>query len=156
MPRAAVSAGILLHRRHADTTEVLLVLPGGPFWRGRDLGAWQIPKGTIEAGEAPLAAARREFEEETGMRPDGAFEPLGLIRQSGGKLVEAFALEGDLDAAAVVSNRFELEWPPRSGTMRSFPEVARAGWFTLAAAQVRMLPSQAPLLGRLEALIAAR
>jgi len=148
---AALSAGILLYRRRGGAIEVLLVLPGGPYWRNRDAGAWQIPKGGVDPDEDHAACALREFEEELGNRPPGTPRPLARIRQAGGKWVEAFALEGDLDAEAIVSNRFELEWPPKSGTRQSFPEVARAGWFFLAEARDKMLPSQLPLLDALEA-----
>jgi predicted NUDIX family NTP pyrophosphohydrolase len=148
---AALSAGILLYRRKRRRLEILLVLPGGPYWRKRDAGAWQIPKGAVEADEDHAACALREFEEELGTRPPGTPQPLARIRQSGGKWVEAFALEGDLDAEAIVSNRFEMEWPPRSGLRESFPEVDRARWFDLDEARAKMLPSQLPLLDSLEA-----
>jgi predicted NUDIX family NTP pyrophosphohydrolase len=148
------SAGILLHRRRAVAFEVLLVHPGGPFWRGKDEGAWMIPKGLVDEGEEPLACALREFEEELGSRPAGTPVPLCRIRQKGGKYVEAFALEGDLDADAIVSNLFEVEWPPKSGQRQSFPEVDRAGWFALAEARAKILPSQAPILDALEAKLA--
>ena len=147
------SAGILLYRRQADGVEVLLVHPGGPFWRKRDAGAWMMPKGGLEEGEDPLAAALREFEEELGTRPVGTPRPLCRVRQKGGKLVEAFALEGDLDADAIVSNEFQIEVPPRSGRFRSFPEVDRAAWFSLAKARAMILPSQSPILDALEALL---
>ena len=130
-----------------------MIHPGGPFWKRRDVGAWQIPKGMVEAGEEPIAAALREFEEELGVRAPGLPVALGTVRQAGGKRVEAFALEGDLDPGAIVSIRFEMEWPPRSGTMQSFPEVDRAAWFTLPRAREMMLPSQLPLLDALEALL---
>lgn len=143
------SAGILLFRRMGDV-EVLLIKPGGPFWRNRDAGAWMIPKGAVEAGETPADAALREFEEETGTRIDSAPFPLASIRQAGGKRVEAFALEGDLDADAVTSNQFELEYPPRSGKRELFPEVAEARWMSLPEARRMMLPSQLPLLDALE------
>jgi predicted NUDIX family NTP pyrophosphohydrolase len=147
---AALSAGILLYRRRRGALEVLLVLPGGPYWRRRDVGAWQIPKGAVEADEDHAACAIREFEEELGARPDGTPRPLCRIRQAGGKWVEAFALEGDLDPERIVSNRFEMEWPPKSGERQSFPEVERAAWFTLAEARDKMLPSQLPILAALE------
>ncbi len=132
---------------------MLLVHPGGPFWRSRDEGAWQIPKGVVQPGEEPAAAATREFEEELGVAPRGFPVPLARIRQKGGKWVEAFALEGDLDASAIRSNTFEIEWPPRSGELQSFPEVDRAEWFTPQAARAKILPSQAPLLDALEAML---
>ena len=149
------SAGILLFRDRAGTTEVLLIRPGGPFWQGKDAGAWMIPKGMIEPGEAPAEAALREFEEETGTALDAVPFPLATVRQSGGKIVEAFAVEGDLDPAAIRSNAFECEWPPRSGRRQSFPEVAEARWMTLAEARAMMLPSQLPLLDALEARLKA-
>ena len=144
------SAGLLLYRYDADGLAVLLVHPGGPFWRNKDAGAWQIPKGRIEDGEEPAAAAAREFEEETGIAVDGPLIPLGSFRQAGGKQVHLFIGEGDLDPAAIQSILFEVEWPPRSGTMKSFPEVDRASWFDLASARAMMLPSQAVALDRLE------
>jgi predicted NUDIX family NTP pyrophosphohydrolase len=144
------SAGILLYRRTQPRLEVLLALPGGPFWRGRDVGAWQIPKGAIEAGEAPAQAARREVEEELGVALVAEPWPLVRIRQSGGKWVDAFALEQDVDIDAIVSATFELEWPPRSGRFERFPEMARADWFGLDHARRMILPSQAPLLEALE------
>lgn len=149
---AAVSAGILMYRRGRAGLEVLLVHPGGPYWRNKDAGAWSIPKGEYGPEEDPEAAARREFAEELGLEPVGELEPLGEIRQKGGKRVTAFALEGDLDPGAVRSVSFEMEWPPRSGRLRAFPEVDRAAWFGLAEARRRILPSQTPLLDRLAAL----
>ena len=145
------SAGILLYRRGRASPEVLLILPGGPFWRGRDDASWMIPKGAIEEGEEPAACALREFEEELGSRPQGTPRPLCRIRQKGGKWVEAFALEGDLDASAIVSNRFEIEHPRGSGVLQSFPEVERAQWFAMAEAYPKMLPSQRPILDALAA-----
>lgn len=150
---AEQSAGILLHRRRDGRVEVLLVHFGGPFWTNRDEGAWGIPKGGIEAGETPGQAAVREFTEELGSAPVGPPLPLARIRQRGGKWVEAFALEGDLDADAIVSNDFTVEWPPRSGQFRAYAEVDRAAWFALAEARVKMLPSQVPLLDALEAML---
>ena len=125
--------------------------PGGPFWSGRDEGAWSIPKGEIEPGETALQVAIREFREELGQEPpDGPTLPLGSIRQAGGKVVHAWAVAGDLDAERVVSVTFEMEWPPRSGRKQAFPEVDRAGWFDLAAARTKILPAQAVFLERLE------
>ena len=147
----ARSAGILLYRRDSDGLRLLLVHPGGPFWRGRDSGAWMIPKGLVEPGEDPLAAALREFEEELGARPDGEPRALCTIRQAGGKWVEAFALEGDFDCSALSSNPFTLEYPPRSGRLQAFPEVDEARWFTLAEARAKILKSQAPIIDALEA-----
>jgi predicted NUDIX family NTP pyrophosphohydrolase len=146
----ASSAGILLYRRREDRLEVLLVHPGGPFWARRDQGAWSIPKGEYAAGEDPFDAARREFAEELGVDPpDRPAEDLDEVRQKGGKRVRAWALEGDLDAAAIASNTFELEWPPRSGRMIEVPEVDRAEWFTLEQAREKINPAQAELLDRL-------
>ena len=143
------SAGLLLYRRNGNGVEVLLGHPGGPFWRNKDLGSWSIPKGLIAEGEKPLAAARREFTEETGHRPRGKSLPLGEARQPGGKLVQAWAVEGDWDAASLKSNMFEMEWPPRSGRRHSFPELDRAEWFDLAEAQTKILKGQAIFLTRL-------
>ena len=141
-----LSAGILMWRPSAGGIEVLLGHFGGPLWAKRDAGAWAIPKGLVEPGETLEACARREFEEELGVKPEGPLVPLGRIRQKGGKEVEAFALEGNLDADAIVSNIFTLEWPPKSGRFQSWPEIDRAEWFTLAAAREKILPSQAALL----------
>jgi predicted NUDIX family NTP pyrophosphohydrolase len=147
-----LSAGILMWRHGADgAVEVLLGHFGGPLWARKDDGAWAIPKGVVEAGETPEQAARREFEEELGAAARGRLTPLGRIKQKGGKTVEAFALEGDLDAETISSGLFTLEWPPRSGRVQSFPEIDRAGWFGLAEARAKVLPSQAPLLDLLEA-----
>jgi predicted NUDIX family NTP pyrophosphohydrolase len=145
------SAGILLFRRSGSELEVLLIKPGGPYWRNKDAGAWMIPKGTIEAGETPAKAALREFAEETGTRLTGVTLSLGSVRQAGGKIVEAFAAEGDLDASAIQSIEFEMEWPPRSGRRDRFPEADAAHWMTLAEARAMMLPSQLPLLEALAA-----
>jgi predicted NUDIX family NTP pyrophosphohydrolase len=151
---ARLSAGILLHRRGIGGPEVLLVHPGGPFWARKDIGAWSIPKGEVDEGEDPRACARREFAEETGTQlPDGALDELGSVKLKSGKLVQAFAVAGDLDPAAVSSNTFELEWPPRSGRTESFPEIDRAEWFALDAARAKLNPAQAELVDRLEALL---
>ena len=147
------SAGVLLYRRTGAALEVLLVHPGGPYWVRKDRGAWQIPKGEIEPGEEPESAARREVEEELGVRLDGPLRPLGEIRQSGGKWVTAYAIEQDLDPAAIRSNEFEMEWPPRSGKLERFPEVSAARWHDLEQAQLVMLPSQLPLLDRVAELL---
>ncbi|HJR82765.1 MAG TPA: NUDIX domain-containing protein [Sphingomicrobium sp.] len=146
-----LSAGILLYRRRAREPEVLLVKPGGPFWRNKDVGAWMIPKGMVEAGETPAEAALREFEEEVGVRLTDSLSPLCRVRQAGGKPVEAFAVEGDLDVEAITSIQFEIEWPPKTGERRSFPEVEQARWMTLPEARRLMLESQRPMLDALEA-----
>ncbi|HVI26739.1 MAG TPA: NUDIX domain-containing protein [Xanthomonadaceae bacterium] len=149
----AASAGILLYRRDADGLRVLLAHPGGPFWRNRDRGAWMLPKGGIGENETAEAAARREFEEELGQPAVGPLQALGTLRQKGGKQVEAFAMEGDFDPARLRSNSFECEWPPRSGARASFPEIDAVRWFDLATARDCVLPSQAPLLERLQVLL---
>jgi len=143
------SAGILMFRRRGGEIEVLLMHPGGPFWAKKDAGAWSIPKGEYAQGEDALAVAKREFEEETGARPDGKFLPLGEVVQAGGKIVTAWALEGDFDPATLTSNRFELEWPPKSGREVSFPEVDRAQWFSPAEAQQKILAAQREFMTRL-------
>jgi predicted NUDIX family NTP pyrophosphohydrolase len=144
------SAGILPYRRGKEELEVLLVHPGGPFWRNRDEGAWSLAKGEYDEEESPSAAARREFKEETGWDVTQDMHPLGEIRQAGGKYITAFAIEADFDPAGFVSNSFELEWPPRSGRRQAFPEVDKVTWFALAIARRKILPSQLPLLDRLE------
>jgi predicted NUDIX family NTP pyrophosphohydrolase len=149
-----ISAGLLLYRRRGGAAvEVLLVHPGGPFWRRKDLGAWTIPKGEVGAGEALLAAARREFQEETGFAIDAPAMPLGHVRLASGKIVHAFAAEGDVDASNISSNTFELEWPRGSGERHSYPEVDRAAWFGIVEAGRRILPAQAPLLDYLTRLL---
>lgn len=145
------SAGLLLHRTLDGRREVLLIHPGGPFWKRRDDGAWSIPKGEIEAGESPVDVARREFHEELGAEPpDGELRPLGSVRQAGGKVVHAWAAEGDFDPDRITSMPFEMEWPPRSGRTATFPEVDRAAWFDLETARRKILPSQGTFLDRLE------
>jgi len=143
------SAGILPFRRHSGELEVLLAHPGGPFWRKRDEGAWSIVKGEYLEDEAPEAAARREFMEETGWSIEGELAPLGEIRQAGGKHVIAFALEADFDPLTLKSNTFEMIWPPRSGRRQSFPEIDRAAWFSLGEARARIIVGQQPFLQRL-------
>lgn len=156
MPRELRSAGILLFRRAAAEPEVLLVHPGGPYWAGRDEGAWSIPKGEIEQGEEPRACALRELGEELGaplpLDPGDLLE-LGSVRQRAGKVVEAWAAEAEFDPATLSSATFELEWPPRSGKRQEFPEVDRAEWFEPTAAREKILPAQASFLDRLEALL---
>jgi predicted NUDIX family NTP pyrophosphohydrolase len=147
------SAGLLLFRERSGRLEVLLVHPGGPFWKNKDEGAWSIPKGEIADGEDPLAAARREFEEETGFRAEGEAIVLRPLRQAGGKTVHAWAVRGDLDADRIRSNSFSLEWPPKSGRSQEFPEVDRAGWFTLDLARRKMLKGQVGFLDQLQALL---
>jgi predicted NUDIX family NTP pyrophosphohydrolase len=151
---ARQSAGILMYRRRAGRTEVFLIHPGGPFWAGKDEGAWSIPKGEFAAEELPLDAAKREFQEETGFTISGKFTALEPIKQAGGKIVHAWVIEGDCDAAAVRSNTFSMEWPPRSGQWEMFPEVDRAGWFSLDEAEAKMLKSQRPLLQQFGRLLA--
>lgn len=153
---ARQSAGLLLFRENAGIVEVLLVHPGGPFWARKDAGAWSIPKGEFESNEAPLDAARREFEEETGMAVAGDFLPLAPVRQPSGKVIHAWALRSDFDPAQLRSNTFAIEWPPKSGQVREFPEVDRAGWFTLDEAQLKMQKGQVPLLGQLRELVQRR
>ena len=143
------SAGLLMYRDR----EVFLVHPGGPFWAKKDLGAWSIAKGEYAEGEPPLDAARREFHEETGFVAVGDFLDLGTIKQAGGKLVSAWAFAGDCDPAKLVSNHFQIEWPPRSGRLMEIPEVDRGAWFSLVAGRERILKSQIPFLDRLAQLL---
>lgn len=150
----AISAGVLLYRRGASGLQVLLIHPGGPFWRGKDSGAWMMPKGAIEPGETAEDASVREFAEEVGTLLTEKPFKLCTVRQAGGKIVEAFALEGDLDAAAATSNNFELEWPPRSGRLQTFPEVDDARWMDMVEARRLILPSQRPILDALDAKLA--
>ncbi len=139
-----------MFRRSGRVLEVFLVHPGGPFWERKDTGAWSIPKGEYAEAEQALDAARREFEEETGFVADGEFIELAPVKQTGGKVVRAWAIEGDCDAAQMRSNTFSMEWPPKSGKTREFPEVDRAEWFTIAAARAKILKSQAAFLDELE------
>jgi predicted NUDIX family NTP pyrophosphohydrolase len=151
MPRR--SAGLLMYRLRNRHLELFLVHPGGPFWAKKDLGAWSLPKGEYVEGEIPLEAAQREFQEETGFTAQGSFLELGTVQQSGGKLVSAWAFAGDCDPGGLISNRCQLEWPPRSGRMMEFPEVDRGGWFPLGEARERILKSQSPFLDRLSQML---
>ena len=144
------SAGILLFRQQDEAIEVLLIKPGGPFWRKKDAGAWMIPKGAIEPGELAVDAAIREFQEEIGLPLERVPFPLCSVRQAGGKRVDVFAVEGDLDASTIQSIHFEMEWPPKSGGMQSYPEAEEARWMSLREARRLMLPSQLPILDALE------
>lgn len=153
MPGRA-SAGLLLHRPGPSGPQVLLAHMGGPYWAGKDAGAWSIPKGEYAPGEDPFAAACREFAEEVGAAPlIGEVRPLGEVRQRGGKIVTAWAVAADFDAAAITSNTFELEWPPRSGQVRQFPEIDRAQWFDVETARLKIIPAQAAFLDRLLGLL---
>ena len=145
-----LSAGVLLFRERDGRIEVLLIKPGGPFWRNKHEGAWMIPKGAIEPGETAADAAIREFEEEIGLPLDRVPFPLCTIKQAGGKVVEVFAVEGDLDPAAITSIHFEIEWPPKSGEWQAFPEAEEGRWMWLGEARRMMLPSQLPILDALE------
>ncbi len=145
-----------MYRSHKGQLEVFLVHPGGPFWAKKDLGAWSISKGEYVEGELPLDAARREFEEETGFAAQGDFLELGTVQQAGGKVVSAWAFEGDCDPGKLVSNRCEIEWPPRSGRVMEIPEVDRGGWFPMDEAKERILKGQAPFLDRLSGLLSPR
>ena len=160
MSRIPTSCGILLFRRRAGGPEVLLAHPGGPFWKGQDLGCWSVPKGVSEPGEGPEAVATREFEEETGFElaavaldPAAAPIDLGEVTLKSGKVIHAWAVEGDLDAARAVSNEIEIEWPPRTGRRLAIPEVDRVAWFGPDEARRRAHPAQAAFVGRLEALL---
>jgi predicted NUDIX family NTP pyrophosphohydrolase len=149
------SAGIVMYRCRPSELEIFLVHPGGPFWKNKDSGAWSIPKGEFEAGEDPLEAARREFHEETGFSVKGSFIALRPVRQSGGKVVHAWAVEGDCEAESIKSNSFTMEWPPRSGQRKEFLEVDRAGWFGFSVAREKILKGQLPLLDELERVLDA-
>jgi predicted NUDIX family NTP pyrophosphohydrolase len=148
------SAGILLYRRRQGVIEVLLVHPGGPFWAGKDAGAWSIPKGEYPLDEDPLAAAYREFKEETSCAASGDAIALGSLKQPSGKIIQAWGVEGDCEAGAIRSNTFSLEWPPRSGRKQDFPEVDRAAWFTLRVAREKISQGQVGFLKELERLLA--
>lgn len=143
------SAGILLYRFNEGNLQVMLVHPGGPFWAKKDNGAWSIPKGIYEEGENPLAAAKREFQEETGQEVDGDFIDLGELKQPSRKIVQAWALEHDLDTSRIISNTFSLEWPPKSGAVREYPEVDRGRWFNVQEAREKILKGQLEFLDRL-------
>lgn len=145
-----ISAGILLYRFRDGTLEVFLIHPGGPYWHGKDAGAWSIPKGELEEGDDELAAAQREFEEETGSRVSGEFLPLEPLRLKSGKIIHAWAVRGDIDASAIRSNAFSMEWPPRSGRQQEFPEVDRGGWFTMEKAREKIHPGQQGFLDQLK------
>jgi predicted NUDIX family NTP pyrophosphohydrolase len=150
MPK--ISAGLIMYRgrtEHGNSVEILLAHPGGPFWKNKDDGAWTIPKGEVTPGEDLLAAAIREFTEETGLTPAPPFVPLGEIKQKSGKIVHAWAFRGDCDPTQIRSNTFELEWPPKSGRKQEFPEIDRAKFYDLAAARQKILVSELPLLDRL-------
>jgi predicted NUDIX family NTP pyrophosphohydrolase len=149
MPRE--SAGLLLYRIRDGELEILLVHPGGPFWKAKDAGAWSIPKGEMEPGEAPLETALREFEEELGFRPAGSFVPLTAIKQKSGKIVHAWAIDGDCDPTVMKSNTFEMEWPPRSGKLQRFPEIDQAALFSVPTAVQKINPAQRGFLSELEA-----
>jgi predicted NUDIX family NTP pyrophosphohydrolase len=151
MPK--ISAGLLLYRLRNGQFEVLLVHPGGPFWRKKDEGAWSLPKGEVGSGEDPLGAARREVQEETGFTAGEPFRPLHPVRQKSGKWVHAWACEGDCDTAALKSNTFSMEWPPKSGRQQEFPEVDRAEFFTVPQARQKISPHQLPLLDELAGLL---
>jgi predicted NUDIX family NTP pyrophosphohydrolase len=151
---AKTSAGILLFRRRPAGVQVMLVHPGGPFWAKKDAGAWSIPKGLADEGEDLLAAAKREFREETGMNVEGEFLALGAHKQPGGKTIVAWALEGDFDPATLKSNVFAMEWPPRSGQMAEFPEVDRAAWYSIDEALEKVNKGQTPIIAALNSLTA--
>lgn len=149
-----ISAGLLLYRRRGEL-ELFLVHPGGPFWAKKDLGAWSLPKGEISEGEDPLQAAKREFTEETGCPIDGEFRPLEPVKQSGGKVVYAWAIEADCDPSQVRSNLFSMEWPPKSGKTQEFPEVDRAAWFDIPEARKRINPAQKAFIDQLISVLAS-
>jgi len=149
------SAGLLLYRLKKNHLEVFLVHPGGPFWVKKDPGSWSIPKGEFEESEDPLLAAQREFHEETGFSIRGEFKPLSSIKQKSGKVVYAWAVESDIDHTKIKSNTFELEWPPKSGKMKEFPEIDKAGWFAVAVAREKINPAQADFLDRLVKILEA-
>ncbi len=147
------SAGILVYRKTREEYEVLLVHPGGPFWAKKDLNSWSVPKGEFEDDEEPLTAAKREFKEETGFISNGEFIKLDPVKQPSGKLIYSWAVEGDFDTAQVISNLFELEWPPKSGLFKEFPEIDRAEWFTFETAKKKILSGQVPILDNLQRML---
>ncbi len=153
---AKESAGLLMYRHRAGKLEFLLVHPGGPFWKGKEAGAWTVPKGEVQPGEDPLAGAQREFEEELGFKPNGEFVPLSPVKQKSGKLVRAWAFAGDCSPDTCKSNTFKLEWPPRSGQFQDFPEVDRAAFFTFEEAREKINPAQIALLEELQNRLHAR
>jgi len=150
MLMAKISAGILMYRKRNGELQIFLVHPGGPLWAKKDLGAWSIPKGEIDPGEDPLSAAQREFEEETGINVSGRFIPLSPVKLKSGKVVQAWAVEGDDDPTLIRSNTFSMEWPPRSGRQQEFPEVDRAAWFGIGEAKEKINKGQSPLIEELE------
>lgn len=150
------SAGILLYRKTNELPEVFLVHPGGPFWKNKDLGAWSIPKGEYALGENPLDCAKREFEEETGQAIEGYFIPLDAIKQSGGKTVYAWAVEGNIDAEKIVSNTIMIPWPPKSGKFLEIPEVDRGAWFVFDEAKFKIIPAQAAFIVQLQDLLSSK
>jgi predicted NUDIX family NTP pyrophosphohydrolase len=143
------SAGILVYRKRKNQIEIFLVHPGGPFWLKKDLGVWSIPKGEIEEGEEPFDVALREFKEETGQTISGKFVPLNSVKQKGGKIITAWAVEGDADQGKIISNTFEMEWPPKSGKMKAFPEVDKAEWFAINVAKEKINPAQIAFIDEL-------
>lgn len=152
-PMPKTSAGLLLYRVRNGELEFMLAHPGGPFWKKRDLGAWTIPKGEIQSGEEPLAAAKREFEEEIGLKPAGTFIELTPITQKGGKMVHAWAFEGNCDTTSIRSNTFQMEWPPHSGKFQTCPEVDQASFFKMADAKQKINPAQVAFLEQLKLLL---
>jgi predicted NUDIX family NTP pyrophosphohydrolase len=157
MPK--ISAGLLMYRdrtEHRSSVEILLVHPGGPYWKSKDDGTWTIPKGEVEPGEELLAAAIREFTEETGLTPAGPFVPLGEVKHKSGKTVHAWAFPGDCDPAQIRSNTFQLEWPPKSGRTQEFPEIDRAQFYDLSTARRKILPAELPLLDRLAGILSEK
>lgn len=147
------SAGLLVYRKLLHELQVMLVHPGGPFWKNKDTGAWSIPKGEFTDEEEPLAAAKREFEEETNLQVSGKFLPLTPVKQKSGKLIYAWAVQNNMDVSSIKSNLFEMEWPPKSGNMQSFPEIDKAGWFKVEQAKEKMIPGQFAFIEELQQLL---